>query len=346
MADERDRWWLDEAAAEKLLRGEPAEPVGPNADARARAEAARLRAALDALARPATRPHSPPGAELTGEAAAVAAFRAARARAGAGPVAAAFAEPLVDLGRVTPGHGSASRRAAPRRHGRTVRFGLAAALASVAVGGLAAAAVGELLDKDRQNAAGPAPAASLSVEEEALRGIGGSAPTLTPQLRPTPDRGTGASPGTTAGTPQTPGADGRPSRGAGATGKSSEGATATGGGGREEQGGQVGGTSDDRSTFGIEGDAKDRDRDTGQDGAGLRAVDLCKDFKADGLTPERRERLALLARGEARIPAYCESVLNGLTYGGGGVGSPGSDGFGQNTVLSPTHSGTGTREGR
>lgn len=28
MADERNRW-LDEAAAEKLLRGEPVEPVGP-----------------------------------------------------------------------------------------------------------------------------------------------------------------------------------------------------------------------------------------------------------------------------------------------------------------------------
>ncbi|MFD4049993.1 hypothetical protein ACFWSF_31295, partial [Streptomyces sp. NPDC058611] len=72
MADERNRW-LDRAAADRLLRGEPAEPVGPSADPRARGEAARLRAALDALAeRPAAR------GELPGEAAAVAAFRTAQ----------------------------------------------------------------------------------------------------------------------------------------------------------------------------------------------------------------------------------------------------------------------------
>ncbi|MFE3284778.1 hypothetical protein ACFXJJ_16870, partial [Streptomyces sp. NPDC059233] len=70
MADERDRRWLDEAAAEKLLRGEPLEPLGPAADLRARAEAARLRAALDSLARP----QVPEGAHV-GEAAAMATFR-------------------------------------------------------------------------------------------------------------------------------------------------------------------------------------------------------------------------------------------------------------------------------
>lgn len=37
MADERNRW-LDKAAAEKLLRGEPVEPVGPAADQRARTD--------------------------------------------------------------------------------------------------------------------------------------------------------------------------------------------------------------------------------------------------------------------------------------------------------------------
>ncbi|MBT2544555.1 hypothetical protein J7E99_28610, partial [Streptomyces sp. ISL-44] len=74
MADERDRW-LDRAAADKLLRGEPVEPVGPAADPRARREAARLRAALDSLAQ--TAPAASAAGELPGEAAAVAAFRAA-----------------------------------------------------------------------------------------------------------------------------------------------------------------------------------------------------------------------------------------------------------------------------
>lgn len=83
MADERNRW-LDEAAAEELLRGEPVEPVGPAADQRARHEAARLRAALDALG--GVNAPLPAGRELPGEAAAVAAFRAARG--GARPVAA------------------------------------------------------------------------------------------------------------------------------------------------------------------------------------------------------------------------------------------------------------------
>ncbi|UQX02645.1 hypothetical protein [Streptomyces sp. RerS4] len=76
MADEHNGW-LDAAAADRLLRGEPAGPVGPDADPRARAAAARLRAALDTL----TPPRSAGAAELPGEAAALAAFRAARGTA-------------------------------------------------------------------------------------------------------------------------------------------------------------------------------------------------------------------------------------------------------------------------
>ncbi|MBW5485808.1 hypothetical protein GPJ59_29040, partial [Streptomyces bambusae] len=76
MADEGNSW-LGAAAAENLLRGDPA---GPVADPRDQAVAARLRGALDSLA-----PQVPPqgGPELPGEAAAVAAFRAARGLAGA-----------------------------------------------------------------------------------------------------------------------------------------------------------------------------------------------------------------------------------------------------------------------
>ncbi|MFB0630054.1 hypothetical protein ACEPPI_22215, partial [Streptomyces sp. AB3(2024)] len=65
MADEHNAW-LDKAAADELLCPGTG-PVASGADPRARAEAARLRAALDALT-----PSRPGVGELPGEAAAVA----------------------------------------------------------------------------------------------------------------------------------------------------------------------------------------------------------------------------------------------------------------------------------
>ncbi|MCF3963463.1 hypothetical protein L1885_17740, partial [Streptomyces fuscigenes] len=86
MADERDRW-LDEDAAERLLRGEPVETTGPYEAV----DAARLAGALHDLARiadaNATGRPGPSGAAARrtglpggqpGEAAALAAFRRAR----------------------------------------------------------------------------------------------------------------------------------------------------------------------------------------------------------------------------------------------------------------------------
>lgn len=221
MADERDGRWLDEAAAEKLLRGEPLEPVGPAADPRARAEAARLRAALDSLARP-----QPPSDAQAREAAAMAAFRSARgARRPAAdlPHAVSYAEPLIEIGHVastpTASAGSALTAAPAFRRGRAVRFGLAAALASVTVGGLAAVAAAGLLGQERYDSAGPGPAMSVSVDEEQAKGVGSGAPTLAPKDRRTPHRGDGAVPGTTSGATQSPGASGRTSPGASATGE-------------------------------------------------------------------------------------------------------------------------------
>ncbi|WP_338484314.1 hypothetical protein VM636_11435 [Streptomyces sp. SCSIO 75703] len=69
MADEQDKW-LDRETAEVVLRGEPLEKAGPEAEARAR----RLLDTLNALTT--TDP------ELPGETAALAAFRAARAAPG------------------------------------------------------------------------------------------------------------------------------------------------------------------------------------------------------------------------------------------------------------------------
>lgn len=318
MADERDRW-LDKAAADRLLRGEPAEPVGPAADPRARHEAARLRAALDSLA-----PAVPAAGELPGEAAAVAAFRAAHGATApsASPSGAPSAirpgttarsgEPLIDLGRA-----AGLRVPAPRR-ARAVRFGLAAALASVAVGGLAAAAGAGLLDPSGRDTAGPGPAMSVSADGHPTPGDGSGASTLDPQLRPNPlPDGTG--PTASAGGPQTPGADGHTAPG-GDTGGASSGTSTTGGSGKDTQGGKDGtlradGTPD--ASGGSTSQDRDRDRENQR-----RAVDLCKDYRAGHLNDDRRERLSRLAQGLARIPYYCEALLDGVVHEDGRMGSP------------------------
>ncbi|WP_314248355.1 hypothetical protein [Streptomyces sp. DSM 40907] len=312
MADERNRW-LDEAAAEKLLRGEPVEPVGPAADQHARDEAARLRAALDALGGVNGSLHA--GTELPGEAAAVAAFRTARGGArpaAAPPVAAASAEPLIDLGRVIPAP-------APRRR-RAVSFGLAAALASVAVGGLAAAAGAGLLERSRHDSAGPGPAMSVSAGEDPAPGIGSGAPSAGPKPTPTP-LPSGSNPTAATGTAQPPGADGRAATpGTGASAGTSSGSSATAGSGKDLQGGTaatggMGGKDGDRDPFGG-GDTGGKDRD--RDGENrLKVADLCTDFKAGRLDEARRERLSRLANGLTRIPDYCKSVLDDGGSGGG-----------------------------
>lgn len=196
MADERNRW-LDRAAAERLLRGEP--PVGPDADEQARADAARLRAALAALA------PAPAGRELPGEAAALAAFRtfhAAPARlTDVDPHAAADArEPLIDLSPAP-----LVRTPAQRRRSAPLRFGLAAALASVAVGGLAAAASG-LLDGSTHDSAAPGPAVSVSADADPTPSGDVTAPTPGPQPTPLRDR-EGAAP--SPGASRLPGTEGR-----------------------------------------------------------------------------------------------------------------------------------------
>ncbi|MEV5446527.1 hypothetical protein AB0N23_28865, partial [Streptomyces sp. NPDC052644] len=72
MADERNEW-LDHEAAERLLRGEPVDAD----DDYTRWQVERLAKALDS-ARGAAAPHpAAPSGELPGEAAALAAFRAA-----------------------------------------------------------------------------------------------------------------------------------------------------------------------------------------------------------------------------------------------------------------------------
>ncbi|PAZ16179.1 hypothetical protein CLM62_09770, partial [Streptomyces sp. SA15] len=128
MADEQYRW-LDRDTAESLLSGESLEAV----DAPARDQAERLAKTLDAL----TVEPPPTSAELPGEAAALAAFRSARAERGGERAVlgdrtrgSSSDAGLLRVGR--PGQDT------PRpRRGRVVRLGLAAALAVGMVGGVA-----------------------------------------------------------------------------------------------------------------------------------------------------------------------------------------------------------------
>ncbi|WP_234042397.1 hypothetical protein [Streptomyces marianii] len=135
MADERYEW-LDQEAAERLLRGEPVEPVGVDA----RHQALRLAELLDDA-----RAQEPVTEPLRGEDAALAAFRKARDGGGA---------ELLPAVRLTP-------EARPVSWGRPLRWGLAVSLAGFAVGGVAVAAgVGVL--PTPFGSPQPAPASSVS----------------------------------------------------------------------------------------------------------------------------------------------------------------------------------------
>ncbi|MFD6888940.1 hypothetical protein [Streptomyces sp. NPDC059957] len=322
MADERDRW-LDKAAADRLLRGEPA---APGAEHQARVRSERLRAALDALAEP---PPAAPGGlpgELRGEAAAVAAFRArgsvlrAELQTGA-PDAALFgsADTVVELGP------QAGQAAAPSRRGRPIRFALAAAVAGVAVGGLAAAAGTGLLDRDARDTAGRVPAVSVSVGSSSGASADGgyATPFALPRTTTPPDgggRSGSPSPGNTPGTDgRTPAAPDGVSGAIGGTGAEPSTSGSTGdknGHDRSLQGGADGATTDPR-------DGSDRDRDRDRESR-TGVVQLCRDFRSGKIDEAGRERLVRLAKGLLRVPRYCQLVLDSATGGGSGADAPGS----------------------
>ncbi|MFJ9074359.1 hypothetical protein ACIRO3_03770 [Streptomyces sp. NPDC102278] len=329
MADERDRW-LDKAAADRLLRGEPA--LGPDADPRDRAAAARLRTALDALTPPLA-----PGRELPGEAAALAAFRAAHGvdRSATGPADRADAERptgrefLVDL---VPAPPVRVRVPAPRRRGAPVRLGLAAALASVAVGGLAATAGAGLLDRPTHEAAGPLPSVSVGADSDPTAYGDLVGPTRSaPQPRPTtPLRDGGGS------TTRAPGVSPTPDGGSRMTpetiGGSTAGPIATGSGpvGTDD----VAEERPDEKGFGNstpDGAGKDRDREVR-----IRAArDLCEEYRMGHIVGERRDHLIRLAKNRANIARFCEDLLDGP---GGVKNSPGSNAGGdvpQSPTLNP-----------
>ncbi|MFB7306293.1 hypothetical protein [Streptomyces sp. NPDC056192] len=349
MADEQYEW-LDKDAAERLLRGEPVDPV----DGHERTEAARLMAALAAA-----RGARTADGELPGEAAALAAFRAvpraARARGRSETQAAQAAGyatqsnepgqpeqtgqpgrgvhpgPPETLGAIRIGPASSARSSSslvaapsgggmrPRRWRRPLRFGLAASLAGFALGGVAVAAGTGVLPGPFGGHADPLPASSVSAP--ASPGELGSGPTsdrtpVAPPVSPGPD----TSPDPVA--PSTPG-DG----------------TRKGDGAANDQDGRGGtegdGHGDDVDAAPRSGDGTARDSTSGggRDGTSGkwlgRTVRACRDYRDGDLDADRRRRLVVMARGAGNLDRFCKRVLE-RPDGDGGYPQQGS-GSGEDT---------------
>ncbi|MFG2553677.1 hypothetical protein [Streptomyces sp. NPDC048581] len=263
MADEQYRW-LDRETAERLLRGESLEAV----DAAHRDQAEQLAKTLEALTA------EPPltSAELPGEDAALAAFRAARANRGdacatVGEGSAAAAAQVTDAGLVrigVPGH--AARRP---RWGRPLRLGLAAALAVGMVGGVAVAAGTGVLRTPFGSDEPGRPAATVSEAGPPERPLVSPSPEIGAKDRPSPD-GTSKAP-TAPGTTQ----DTAP-----------------------------GGPAADRETAGA-----DRDRPADRLRKVVRA---CRDLRdGQELSRDRRRALEGAAGSSKRLWKYCKTVLTG-----------------------------------
>ncbi|MEU9863828.1 hypothetical protein AB0D99_23440 [Streptomyces sp. NPDC047971] len=270
MADERYPW-LDQEAAERLLRGEPVDAV----DDHARDQVERLAEAL-ASARPFA---DAPDAELPGEQAALAAFRKATAERSLAMSPVPFAPDAAELGGVRLG-----RVPAARQWGRSLRYGLAAAVAAVAVGGVAVASgTGMLPFQDRER---PAPAGSVSAVEipepvasgSPDEGFGTATPSPPP---PGEERSPDASPSLST-PPSTPG---------------------TGGTGGEDHATPEPG----RTTY-----PADRDRDS----LAAKIVKACQDYRAGRLDDSAERRLTDSVRKGETVRRYCDRVLAAGSTGG------------------------------
>ncbi|MFD3728362.1 hypothetical protein [Streptomyces sp. NPDC058671] len=295
MADERYQW-LDQESAERLLRGEPVDAV----DDHARAGAERLARALDTARTPAF-PAAGNG-ELPGEAAALAAFREATAERASARAAATGGAPHArtlhaDLGRVRLAPVSAPRR----RWGRSVRYGLAAAVAAVTVGGVAVAAGTGVLPL-----VGPAPASSVTAEETVDTLVSKEpgiredpeAPPTRPGADGEPTPGVSPSAGTTIA-PPTGGADGH---GTATTGPGTPKPRSTAGTGKGS-----GGTGTDPGGTDVE---------PGGATSLAKTVKACRDYRTGRLDATGRKQLTSSLRGGESLRRYCDRIL------GGGTGAP------------------------
>ncbi|MGW1889540.1 hypothetical protein ACWCP6_04660 [Streptomyces sp. NPDC002004] len=340
--------WLDQDAAERLLSGPLFDGLGGSdglggGDPRARLEATRLAAALDALAAEG-RPHPAEAVEeMRGEAAALAAFRKAReGQTYVGPVPVAGQEGAVagdmgpgdiSLGTTAPGairigraHGAGGQGAGghraggrtPRRRarwGRPVRFGLAATLAGFMVGGVAFAATTGVLPSPFGGSDEPSPGSSVSVAAT------GDESLASPSPDPTTEDGGRSGESTPDGTPSD-----RPD-----VAPSSRGAQA-----------QPGGASSDP---GSRSDDKQRSESASE--RWTRVVASCRDYRKGTLDTDRRRMLEDDAHGAERVSKFCTRVLD-LSHSGrenGGDSSGSGDGKGDDGNDSGGKDGSGDSEG-
>ncbi|MFE5485317.1 hypothetical protein [Streptomyces sp. NPDC056527] len=312
MADERYQW-LDQEASERLLRGEPVDAV----DDHAREQAERL---AEALASARFVPLAVPvDAELPGEEAALAAFRKATAERSLATSPSLFAPGAAELGGVRLG-----RAPAARQWGRSLRYGLAAAVAAVAVGGVAVASGTGMLpfdDRDR-----PPPAGSVSAVEIPEPVASGS---------PDEGFGTGMPSAPSTGGDRTPGAS-----------PSLSPPPATPGSGGD------GGDDDATPKPGKTTDPADRDRD----GLSAKIVKACQDFRAGRLDDSSQRRLTDSVRKGETLRRYCDRVLAGggtsgftrepSTDSSGGRGDDSSSGEGERAGAPSGTGGKGRHENR
>lgn len=322
MADEQHEW-LDKEAAERLLRREPVDP----ADGRPGQEAERLAGALDAAAR-AVRPAT---GELPGEAAALAAFRAAprstarthsaSARtnrapaAGPGGIGEAGVLAPVHIGRAASGTGSGSagsRGARPMRWSRPIRFGLAASLACCAIGGVAVAAgTGVLPGPFGRHTPSPASSVSAVASPEEL-GSGLTADDETPA----PPSG---SPDTESASPHTSDSaspDGKSTTSPGdsaPTGQGTDGGAGTG----QHEGPSNGSSGNAEGTDGGDGAGQpDPSQDDTSGAWYAKTLKACRDYRDGKLDDDRRRSLEALAKGARNLDLFCDRMLDKAGEGG------------------------------
>ncbi|MER6503366.1 hypothetical protein ABT218_29445 [Streptomyces sp. NPDC001455] len=365
MADERYEW-LDEDAAEHLLRGEPVASL----DGHQAAEAQELAAALEAVARTAR----PAAGELPGEAAALAAFRAAARSASSVPTNAGdlatstetsehaevtghaeeAGEPVtvgvLDPVRIhsatgTPatgapastapsaagspaaGRGRARARSRSPRRNRPVRFGLVASFAGCALGGVAMAASAGMLPGPFGGHA-PAPASSVSAD-------------ASPDAVGSQDI-TGTHPPTDP--PVSP--DAPPS--APRTGSSAPDDRDADGSGEDADPG-----SGDGRTTGRGPDGKASEK-PGKGTSGrwyAEAKRACRDYRDGDLDDDGRRALEAMAKGARNLERFCDRILTKDEKGRNGQGGQGDQdgqggsGDGDRTAEDSDDDGQGQGEG-
>ncbi|WP_413101694.1 hypothetical protein [Streptomyces sp. Inha503] len=168
MAEDHRYSWLDDSAAERLLRGEPVggQPVAPDGRSdQSYADAERLAAVLSAAAGVGRTAGPSDASALPGEEAAVAAFRAARVEAGAETGAGAGAGSMAGVAEMDmarrPHRIRRFRERQPRLR-RPLRAGMVAVVAGCALSGFAvAAAAGVLPTPFGQSDHTPGPSVSM-----------------------------------------------------------------------------------------------------------------------------------------------------------------------------------------